>query len=140
MRSIAFATAAVAFALGFSADAVAQKKYGPGVTDSEIKIGQTMPYSGPASSLAVFGRIPTAYFRKINASGGINGRKVTLISLDDAFFAAKDSRTGTQTCRERRSPGDHGIGRDADRSRQGWISQRQPVRPHGPATRVLDYF
>ena len=89
MRSIALATAAVAFALGFSADAIAQKKYGPGVTDTEIKIGQTMPYSGPASSLAMFGRIPVAYFKKINAEGGINGRKINLISLDDAFSPPK---------------------------------------------------
>jgi branched-chain amino acid transport system substrate-binding protein len=81
--------AAVAFAVGFSTHADAQKKYGPGVTDTEIKIGQTMPYSGPASSLAMFGRIPAAYFKKINAEGGINGRKINLISLDDAFSPPK---------------------------------------------------
>jgi ABC-type branched-subunit amino acid transport system substrate-binding protein len=67
----------------------AEKKYGPGVTDTEIKLGQTMPYSGPVSSLARFGRVEAAYLRKINASGGINGRKVTLVSLDDAFAPAK---------------------------------------------------
>jgi branched-chain amino acid transport system substrate-binding protein len=65
------------------------KKYGPGVTDTEIKIGQTAPYSGPLSPLGVFGRIEAAYFRKVNESGGINGRKVTLISLDDAFSPPK---------------------------------------------------
>ena len=67
----------------------ADKRYGPGVTDTEIRIGQTVPYSGPISSLARFGRVEAAYLRKINASGGINGRQVTLVSLDDAFAPAK---------------------------------------------------
>ena len=67
----------------------AEKKYGPGVTDTQIKLGQTMPYSGPVSSLARFGRVEAAYLRKINASGGVNGRRVTLVSLDDAFAPAK---------------------------------------------------
>jgi branched-chain amino acid transport system substrate-binding protein len=87
--SMIFATATISLAVGFSSDATAQKKYGPGVTDTEIKIGQTIPYSGPLSSLSVFGRIEAAYLRKINESGGINGRKVTLISLDDAFSPPK---------------------------------------------------
>ena len=69
--------------------AAADKKYGPGVTDTEIKLGQTMPYSGPLSSFSRFGRVEAAYLRKINASGGINGRRVTLVSLDDAFAPAK---------------------------------------------------
>ena len=84
-----FAATAIPLAVGFSSDATAQKKYGPGVTDTEIKIGQTAPYSGPLSSLSVFGRVEAAYLRKINESGGINGRKVTLISLDDAFSPPK---------------------------------------------------
>ena len=75
--------------VGFSHVAAADKKYGPGVTDTEIKLGQTMPYSGPLSSLSRFGRVEAAYLRKINASGGINGRRVTLVSLDDAFAPAK---------------------------------------------------
>jgi branched-chain amino acid transport system substrate-binding protein len=87
--SMIFAAAAIPLAVGFSADATAQKKYGPGVTDTEIKIGQTAPYSGPLSSLSIFGRIEATYLRKINESGGINGRKVTLISLDDAFSPPK---------------------------------------------------
>ena len=87
--SMIFAAATIPLAVGFSSDATAQKKYGPGVTDSEIKIGQTAPYSGPLSSLSVFARIEAAYLRKINESGGINGRKVTLISLDDAFSPPK---------------------------------------------------
>jgi len=65
--------------------AQAQNKYGPGVTDTEIKIGQTMPYSGPVSAYATIGKAESAYFEKINAEGGINGRKIKLISLDDGF-------------------------------------------------------
>ena len=57
----------------------------PGVTDTEIKIGQTMPYSGPASAYGVIGRTETAYFKMINEQGGINGRKINLISLDDSY-------------------------------------------------------
>ena len=63
--------------------AAAQKKYGPGVTDSEIKIGQTMPYSGPVSAASVIGNVELAYFRMLNERGGINGRRVSLISLDE---------------------------------------------------------
>jgi branched-chain amino acid transport system substrate-binding protein len=57
----------------------------PGVTDTEIKIGQTMPYSGPASSFGVVGRTEAAYFKMINEMGGVNGRKINLISLDDGY-------------------------------------------------------
>lgn len=65
------------------------KNYGPGVTDAEVKIGQTMPYSGPASSFAAIGKSMAAYFEKINDGGGVNGRKVKLISLDDAYSPPK---------------------------------------------------
>ena len=61
----------------------------PGVTDTEIKIGQTMPYSGPASAYGVIGRTETAYFKMINEQGGVNGRKINLISLDDAYSPPK---------------------------------------------------
>jgi branched-chain amino acid transport system substrate-binding protein len=57
----------------------------PGVTDTEIKIGQTMPYSGPASSIGLVGRADAAYFRMINEMGGVNGRRINLISLDDGY-------------------------------------------------------
>src|SRR5271157_433535 len=60
-----------------------------GVTDSEIKIGQTMPYSGPASAYGMNGRTHSAYFKMINELGGINGRKINLISLDDGLQPAK---------------------------------------------------
>lgn len=69
--------------------ALAQKKYGPGVSDTEIKLGQTMPYSGGASAYGTIGRAERAYFDMINAQGGINGRKVTLISLDDGYSPPK---------------------------------------------------
>jgi branched-chain amino acid transport system substrate-binding protein len=65
--------------------AAAEKHYGPGVTDTEIKIGQTMPYSGPASSYGTAGKAEAAYFAKVNAEGGVNGRKITLISVDDGY-------------------------------------------------------
>src|SRR5450631_3666299 len=60
-----------------------------GVTDKEIKIGQTMPYSGPASAYGVIGKTEAAYFRMINDSGGVNGRMINLISLDDAYSPPK---------------------------------------------------
>src|ERR1700694_869877 len=72
-----------------AAPALAQKKYGPGVTDTEITIGQTMPYSGPASAYATTGRAQAAYFDKINAEGGINGRKIKMLSLDDGYSPPK---------------------------------------------------
>src|SRR6516164_3646403 len=69
--------------------ALAQKKYDPGVTDTEIKIGNIMPYSGPASAYATIGKTEAAYFRKINAEGGINGRRINFISNDDASSPPK---------------------------------------------------
>src|SRR6266478_3128082 len=62
---------------------------GPGVTDTEIKIGQTVPYSGPASAFSSYGRVMIGYFQMLNEKGGINGRKVNLISLDNAFSPPK---------------------------------------------------
>jgi branched-chain amino acid transport system substrate-binding protein len=79
-----FASLAFAAALA-AAPAFAQKKYDPGASDTEIKIGQTMPYSGPASAYGTIGRIEAAYFKMINDQGGINGRKLRLISLDDGY-------------------------------------------------------
>jgi branched-chain amino acid transport system substrate-binding protein len=72
-----------------ASSATAQKKYGPGVTDTEIKIGNIMPYSGPASSYGVIGKTEAAYFNKINAEGGINGRRIDFISYDDAYSPPK---------------------------------------------------
>ena len=69
--------------------AAAQKKYDVGVTDTEIKIGQTMPYSGPASAYATVGRAEAAYFQMINEQGGVNGRKINMLSLDDGYSPPK---------------------------------------------------
>src|SRR5690348_11337823 len=85
-RWAAFLTAVIVLA---ASSALAQKKYDPGVTDTEIKIGNIMPYSGPASAYGVGGRTEAAYFRKINAEGGINGRKINFISYDDAYSPPK---------------------------------------------------
>jgi branched-chain amino acid transport system substrate-binding protein len=69
--------------------AFAQKKYDPGASETEIKIGNIMPYSGPASSYGVIGKTEEAYFNKINAEGGINGRKINFISYDDGYSPPK---------------------------------------------------
>jgi branched-chain amino acid transport system substrate-binding protein len=74
---------------GTSTGALAQKRYDTGATDTEIKIGNIMPYSGPASSYGVIGKTEQAYFNKINAEGGINGRKINFISYDDAYSPPK---------------------------------------------------
>ena len=68
---------------------LAQKKYDPGASDTEIKIGNIMPYSGPASAYGVIGKTEEAFFRKINAEGGINGRKINFVSYDDAYSPPK---------------------------------------------------
>jgi len=81
-------TAVLAFALCIG-PAAAQKKYDPGATDSEIKLGQTMPYSGPLSGFATLAKAELAYFAMINEQGGVNGRKITLISLDDGTSPPK---------------------------------------------------
>ena len=76
-------------ALFAASSASAQKRYDPGASDSEIKIGNFVPYSGPASSYAVLGKIIAAYFNKINAEGGINGRRINFISYDDSYSPPK---------------------------------------------------
>lgn len=70
----------------FAAAAVqAEKRYGPGVTDTQILLGQTMPYSGPASGYGTYGKAQAAFFRMVNEHGGVNGRKIELLSLDDGY-------------------------------------------------------
>jgi len=81
-------SSAAAAALAASASS-ARADNAPGVTDTEIKIGQTMPYSGPASAYGVIGRTEAAYFKMINEKGGVNGRKINFISLDDAYSPPK---------------------------------------------------
>ncbi|HEX5231429.1 MAG TPA: ABC transporter substrate-binding protein [Bradyrhizobium sp.] len=82
-------SAALAILAATSSGALAQKKYDTGATDTEIKIGNIMPYSGPASSYGVIGKTEEAYFKKINAEGGINGRKINFISYDDGYSPPK---------------------------------------------------
>src|SRR5215467_5144933 len=84
-------TAAIVFAdlTIVATGATAQKRYDAGASDTEIKIGQTMPYSGPASAYATIGKVQAAYFRMINESGGIRGRKIALLSYDDGYNPTK---------------------------------------------------
>jgi branched-chain amino acid transport system substrate-binding protein len=82
-------SAALAVLAATSSGALAQKKYDIGATDTEIKIGNIMPYSGPASAYGVIGKTEEAYFRKINAEGGINGRKINFVSYDDGYSPPK---------------------------------------------------
>jgi branched-chain amino acid transport system substrate-binding protein len=89
MNRIAIASAAFALLAASSSGALAQKKYDTGATDTEIKIGNIMPYSGPASAYGVIGRTEAAYFKKINDAGGINGRKINFVSYDDAYSPPK---------------------------------------------------
>src|SRR5690349_15826873 len=88
LRLGAFA-AALALLAASSSGALAQKKYDTGASDTEIKIGNIMPYSGPASAYGVIGKTEEAYFKKINAEGGINGRKINFISYDDGYSPPK---------------------------------------------------
>jgi ABC-type branched-subunit amino acid transport system substrate-binding protein len=84
-RSAGLAVIALATSIGCARAA----DYGPGVTDTEIKIGQTMPYSGPASAYGTQGKVEEAYYDMVNAKGGVNGRKIKMISLDDAYSPPK---------------------------------------------------
>ena len=85
---VAFSAAFMVIAIT-SSEVVAQKKYDTGASDTEIKIGNIMPYSGPASAYGISGRTEAAYFRKINDEGGINGRRINFISYDDAYSPPK---------------------------------------------------
>src|SRR5438045_5530200 len=87
LRIAAFSTV-IAF-VTTSGAALAQKKYDTGATDAEIKIGNIMPYSGPASAYGVIGKTEAAYFTKINAEGGIKGRKINFITYDDGYSPPK---------------------------------------------------
>ena len=89
MKSMKLALATVFASAGLATAAFAEKAYGPGVTDTEIKIGNIMPYSGPASAYGIIGKTQAAYFKMINDQGGINGRKINFISYDDAYSPPK---------------------------------------------------
>lgn len=80
------------------------KKYDPGVSDYEIKLGQTMPHSGPLSALSAVGKAEVAYFEMLNASGGVNGRKIKLISLDGRLQPRQNRRANTRARGKRPCP------------------------------------
>jgi len=86
---IAALSTAVIVSAAFGGSALAQKKYDTGATDTEIKLGNIMPYSGPASAYGVIGKIEEAYFKMINEQGGINGRKINFVSYDDGYSPPK---------------------------------------------------
>ena len=87
VRGIILAGAALIL---LASPALAQKQYGPGVSDTEIKVGQSIAYSGPASAYGVLGKTEAAYFKWLNdTKGGINGRKITFISRDDGYSPPK---------------------------------------------------
>lgn len=86
---VAVMSAAFALCTAMGNPALAQKSYDSGATDTEIKIGNIMPYSGPASAYAAIGKAEVAYFNKVNAEGGVNGRKIKFVSYDDAYSPPK---------------------------------------------------
>ncbi|HEX2634926.1 MAG TPA: ABC transporter substrate-binding protein, partial [Bradyrhizobium sp.] len=89
VRLVLAAMIAAPVLAAFTASAVAQKKYDPGSSATEIKVGNIMPYSGPASAYATIGKTEAAYFKKLNSEGGINGRSVNFISYDDTYSPPK---------------------------------------------------
>ena len=89
LKTLSLIAAAGLASLVLSGTALAQKKYDVGATDKEIKLGHINPYSGPASSYGAIGKSIGAYFDKVNAEGGVNGRKINFITLDDGYNPAK---------------------------------------------------
>ena len=88
-RRAALASAAFVILGGTGTARATDKKYDAGASDTEIKVGNIMPYSGPASAYGIIGKTEAAYFRKLNAEGGINGRKINFISYDDSYSPPK---------------------------------------------------
>ena len=88
-KKLCLLAAAAAFSLLSAGSAFAQKKYDTGASDTEIKIGNVMPYSGPASAYGIIGKTEEAYFKMINEAGGVNGRKINFISYDDGYSPPK---------------------------------------------------
>ena len=89
MKRFALSLAAACVLAATSLPSLAQKKYDPGASDTEIKIGQTMPTSGPASAYGTIARVQTAYFKMLNEQRGVNGRKVNFVTGDDAYSPPK---------------------------------------------------
>jgi len=88
-KKLVLTAAAAVFSLLASQSAFAQKRYDTGASDTEIKIGNIMPYSGPASAYGIIGKTEEAYFKMINEAGGVNGRKINFISYDDGYSPPK---------------------------------------------------
>jgi ABC-type branched-subunit amino acid transport system substrate-binding protein len=88
-RRAALASAAFVILGGTGTARATDKKYDAGASDTEIKVGNIMPYSGPASAYGIIGKTEAAYFRKLNAEGGVNGRKINFISYDDSYSPPK---------------------------------------------------
>ena len=128
-RTFGFVLSAALLLAGFADAGAADKKYGPGVSDKEIKLGQTVPYSGPASAFSSYGRVMTGYFEMINEAGGINGRKITLISLDNAYSPPKALEQTRKLVEERRRV--RGCGHDGNHAQFGDSEIPQPEP--GPA-------
>ena len=89
IRTYLTCASVISVALFIAAPALGEKQYDPGVTDTEITLGQTAPYSGPVSSYGTFGKASLAYFAMVNENGGVNGRKIKLITVDDGFSPPK---------------------------------------------------
>jgi branched-chain amino acid transport system substrate-binding protein len=103
-----------------------EKKYGPGVTDTEIKIGNSIPYSGPASSFGTTGRAQAAYYRMVNDSGGVNGRKITLVSLDDGYSPPKAAENARRLVEQDEVLGIFGsLGTPANVAMQRYLNDRK---------------
>jgi branched-chain amino acid transport system substrate-binding protein len=103
-----------------------QKKYGPGVTDTEIKIGNSIPYSGPASSFGTVGRAQAAYYRMVNENGGVNGRKIVLISLDDGYSPPKAAENARRLVEQDEVLGIFGsLGTPANVAMQRYLNDRK---------------
>ena len=105
--------------------ALAAGQYGPGVSDTEIKIGNTMPYSGPASPYGTIGKSEAAYFTMISEQGGINGRKITFISRDDSYSPPKTVELIRKLVEQGQSAGAVPNFRDSAQLRDPRVSERQ---------------
>ena len=112
-------------AISVASAANAQKKYDPGATDTEIKIGNIMPYSGPASAYATIGKTEAAYFKMLNEQGGINGRKINFISYDDGYSPPKTVEQARKLVESRRGAADLQSAGDAEQQRDPEIHERQ---------------
>ena len=122
-RTIVLALAGASLALAGGL-ALAAGQYGPGASDTEIKLGNTMPYSGPASAYGAIGKAETAYFDMINEQGGINGRKINFISRDDGYSPPKTVEAGAPAGRGRPRAGAVPYARHAAQQRDPRLPER----------------